>query len=118
MSQLAPGQTLSCVADIFDLSRRRNAGLGIQGVLLFDGEAFAQLLHGDAEVLRPLVEAIRSDRRHADFVCLIDDDGELDERARGGWRAGFAPPGALETLVAVDTPLLALSTLLPSCDLV
>lgn len=106
------------MADIFDLSRRRNAGLGIQGVLLFDGEAFAQLLHGDAAVLRPLVEAIRADRRHTGFVCLIDDEGELDERARGAWRAGFAPPGALESLLGGGLPLQSLNTLLPSCDLV
>jgi hypothetical protein len=106
------------VADIFELSRRRNAGLGIQGLLLFDGEAFAQLLHGEAAVLRPLVDAIRADRRHTAFACLIDDDGALDERSQGGWRAGFAPPGALEALYGGIQPLQALDLLLPSCDLV
>lgn len=122
----------ACVAAIFDVSRRRNRPAGLRGALLFDGERFAQLLVGDAQVLAALLEDIRGDDRHAGFRALFDGTDDAAAAAAvgletvhsgllaGEWRAGYAPPDALEALDEPLAPAAALAAflgLLPHCDL-
>lgn len=55
--------------------RRRNAAMGITGILLFDGVHFVQLLEGDKARLDELFESIKHDPRHRNIVVLLRDQG-------------------------------------------
>jgi hypothetical protein len=69
-STLAPAYDAHCVADIIRRAREVNATLGITGVLVFDGERFAQYLEGPAQPLDELVAQIAGDLRHTAFTPL------------------------------------------------
>lgn len=58
--------------EIGKISAKNNQQLGITGILLFDGEAFFQVLEGESEVIYPLYEKIKQDARHRDIVMIMD----------------------------------------------
>ena len=51
ISNLVAGVSYGVFAGICQVSRRRNAELGLVGVLLFDGHRFCQLLEGPTAAL-------------------------------------------------------------------
>jgi len=99
VSRLAPEADSDAVTRILDVSRRRNRELGITGVLVFDGEYFAQLLEGVADTVRALVARIAADVRHTGFTTLHDAPiPGLPQRLCTFWGAGFAQPEQLRPL--------------------
>lgn len=59
----------TALGDILASSRRRNAGLGVTGVLLYQAGTFVQLLEGPPEAVRHLYQdRIQADSRHRGFV--------------------------------------------------
>lgn len=84
VDDLAPGE----IARIIRVSRVSNPDAGINGMLVFAGDAFAQWIEGPSAAVGALWERIRRDPRHADIVVLVDqDDREVGHFS--DWRAGF-----------------------------
>lgn len=88
-SRLAPGQRHSAVSDIISTARRFNAGHGITGLLVFDGERFCQFIEGPPTEMDALVERLKTDRRHVDFTVLISD-AWAHERLHPYWSMAYA----------------------------
>lgn len=76
------------IAGILAASRRRNAGLGITGALLFSADSFVQALEGTLPAVEQLFEHIQCDPRHGDVVVL--DAGPVAERSFGAWSMAYA----------------------------
>ena len=70
------------------VSRRNNAVEGITGALLFNGEAFAQVLEGPQEAVEKAFERIRWDSRHSDVVIL--EQSHESERHFSQWAMAYA----------------------------
>lgn len=73
-------------------ARRRNADLGITGVLLYHGGEFVQLLEGPrAAVEHVYRDVILRDARHA--AVNLDWEQDIAQRGFTGWHMGFARAG-------------------------
>jgi adenylate cyclase len=64
-------------------AQRRNAPLGITGVLLAFGEVFMQILEGPLANVPPVLARIERDPRHRDLVVIRRQEVELP--LFGGW---------------------------------
>lgn len=69
--------------EIFELSRRKNADLGLSGALLVWEDTFVQVLEGDETTVRDLYATIAADPRHENVVLL--DTESVDDRVFGRW---------------------------------
>lgn len=102
VSRLAPGLDAASVPSILEVSRLRNPGLGITGVLVFDGEHFAQWLEGPPAQVLALAARIEADRRHVEMRLLHTGIRAAAERLAEDWRAGYADAGELAHLHPVE----------------
>lgn len=69
-------------------SQRRNADLGVTGVLLYSGDRFLQMLEGDARVVDDLYyERIMHDPRHTDCTVLLRQ--HTNTRLFPAWTMGW-----------------------------
>lgn len=73
--------------DILAASRRNNAGIGVTGLLLYAENTFLQVLEGEEKHVRALVERIKLDPRHRNFMTLYEMPAE--NRAFAQWEMGF-----------------------------
>lgn len=71
------------IEEIFELSRRKNADLGLSGALLVWEDTFVQVLEGDEATVRDLYATIAADPRH-ESVVLLDAD-TVDDRVFARW---------------------------------
>jgi hypothetical protein len=71
------------IEEIFELSRRKNADLGLSGALLVWEDTFVQVLEGDEATVRDLYATIAADPRHEDVVLL--DADTVDDRVFARW---------------------------------
>ncbi len=69
--------------DILEASQRRNAEVGVTGLLLCDGSRFIQALEGTATAVSGVMARIAVDRRHKDIVYMHNADVPL--RQFGAW---------------------------------
>ncbi len=121
LSQAVPSGPLNVFAEICRRARDRNASLGVGGVLLYDGQRFAQWLCGPDMAVAALRDRIVADPRHEGVQFL------LDGTCSGAppvpmWRAGYIAPEALPTFMAHCArqgadPMSAFAALLPMADL-
>ena len=81
---MTPGVDSADVDAIIAASRRRNAVLGITGILVFGSGVFFQWIEGPKAEVMQLVELIESDRRHEMMVTLSTDE-EVRERIFPSW---------------------------------
>lgn len=88
-SRLAAGYGPTEVGRIVKQAREMNAIHGITGVLVFDGDWFAQYVEGAADAMAVLELHLRADPRHCDFTA-IDIDPPSDERRFPHWVMGYA----------------------------
>jgi hypothetical protein len=58
------------VAEIVQVSRRRNASLGVTGGLLYTGKRFSQLIEGSGDAVAELRRTIEADSRHRKVTTL------------------------------------------------
>ena len=119
-SLLSPGCPASCVADIVRHARENNARLGLTGLLVFDGQRFCQYLEGPGDALRQMLERIRADTRHIQFV-LHQHGPSTERRAFQDWSIAYAQiddATALEEIAALAGPeaQARLGALLPMLD--
>lgn len=90
VSRTSPGLTATELDGILTGSRRRNALLGITGLLLYIDGGFLQLLEGEEQPLRELYGRIAADRRHWELRLMLDR--EMRSRAFPEWHMGFERP--------------------------
>lgn len=83
-SQISEGVVSSDVDAIIATSQRRNALLGITGVLVFGSGVFFQWIEGPKAEVLGLVKRIETDRRHEMMVTLSTDE-EVRERIFPSW---------------------------------
>lgn len=83
-SHVSEGVTSSDVDAIIATSRRRNALLGITGILVFGSGVFFQWIEGPKAEVMGLVKLIETDRRHEMMVTLSTDE-EVRERIFPSW---------------------------------
>jgi hypothetical protein len=86
---------------ICQVSRRRNAGLSLTGVLLFDGHRFCQLLEGPADAVAQVRQSIASDPRH-EFMSVLVDRPRAALATHGSWQAGYCGPDKLDLLLGPE----------------
>lgn len=99
-SELAPGQDYTVFAAICRTARRRNAELGIAGVLMFDGQRFFQWLYGPPAAVTALMERIEADPRHVNFSLSLEVRLPLASGVPV-WRSGYADVDAMDDLVGL-----------------
>lgn len=79
--------SLGALEDLLQVSRARNASLGVTGALLFNEGRFLQLLEGDEASVRAIYASIVRDRRHADVTLIAAEPGAARRFAR--WSMAF-----------------------------
>ncbi|HEU4678145.1 MAG TPA: BLUF domain-containing protein [Terrimicrobiaceae bacterium] len=83
LSRASPGLDENAVDQLVQSARKKNARLGITGVLFFERGHFLQVLEGGREDIQVLFQKIRSDERHSGLQLLVEDD--LESRQFGSW---------------------------------
>lgn len=73
--------------ELLEAARRKNAALGITGLLIHRGGNFIQYLEGEEAVVRSLYATICSDPRHAGTMVL--SEGPITRRRFGDWAMNF-----------------------------
>jgi FAD-dependent sensor of blue light len=87
------------------LSREKNKGLGITGMLLHCDGSFIQALEGPKEQVMDLLGVIRQDPRHDRITVLFD--GPIKNRSFSQWSMGFNRPSEKELgMIEGYTPYL------------
>ena len=77
------GMTRDEVAEITRHAAAANRENGITGALAFNSRNFCQVLEGEEEVVRALVDKIRGDARHSGFKVL--DEKRIETRHFPDW---------------------------------
>lgn len=85
--------------EILRVSREKNTGDGITGILLYKNRKFMQLLEGPEKAVCETYARIQLDPRHRDVTVLRQ--GETPERDYDDWSMGFQN---LEDESVRDTP--------------
>jgi Sensors of blue-light using FAD len=73
---------------MLERARRKNAALGITGMLLMIEDSFFQVLEGDADSVDGIYEVISRDARHDRVTQIIREP--IARRSFGDWSMGFA----------------------------
>lgn len=85
-SRAASEVTNEMAEAILEVSRARNPGLGITGVLCHGGDVFMQVLEGGRTPVNDLYNRIVRDARHEQVMLL--HYREVPERRFGSWTMG------------------------------
>ncbi|MFO1142792.1 MAG: BLUF domain-containing protein [Amaricoccus sp.] len=95
-SVAAPALTSEDLEDIASRSAARNAAAGVTGLLLHQGDRFYGVMEGPEARVFQRMEAIITDRRHAEVRILREEP--IGERRFENWSFGELPalglPGA------------------------
>lgn len=75
------------VRAILDVSRSRNARLGVTGALAFNGTNFIQVLEGRRSAVLEVYGSIERDPRHADV--LVVEQGPVARREFADWAMAY-----------------------------
>ena len=101
VSQLAPGQPLSVVAEIASPARLANAESDITGLLIFDGQRFCQQLEGPKKAVLKLIERIRTDPRHVNVEVV--HHGALSGRRFKNFSLAFSTVEDVDALARMES---------------
>ena len=88
VSSLAPGAAPDTVVTIARQARRNNERTGITGLLVFDGEYFAQLMEGPTDAVVTVADLMAADPRHAKMEVLHSAPTSQPRRFPA-WRLGY-----------------------------
>lgn len=92
---------------ILETSRKNNAAVDITGALLFNGEAFAQVLEGPRDAVDVAFAKIRFDERHSDVVIL--EEAFHPERHFSNWSMAYADASSFQSMTGAEIDLDAVS---------
>ena len=76
------------IEELLSTARKKNAELGVTGILLYEGNSFFQVLEGTPETVQKLYETIGSDDRHQRITKLIFEP--IEARDFADWSMGHA----------------------------
>lgn len=82
------------LSELLESASRRNAELGITGMLLHVEGSFFQVLEGEAEVVDKLFARIASDGRHGNVTVIVREP--IPRRAFSNWTMAYAALDARE----------------------
>jgi hypothetical protein len=85
-----PHQVAAAIESILLTSRRNNPRLDVTGALLFNGEAFAQVLEGPRAAVDAVYANICRDTRHSHIVLLEQSD--IPARDFSNWSMAYSGP--------------------------
>jgi hypothetical protein len=71
-------------------ARTGNEARNVTGALVYVDGVFLQILEGEREVLKSLLESIRADTRHESMKVF--HEAEIPERSFSDWRMGYLSP--------------------------
>lgn len=80
--------------DLIEQCVRRNAELGVTGVLMRHEQHYIQILEGHRADVLTLVEKIKRDKRHTDFLLVRAD--VCQDRIFEGWHMGSVAVSPVE----------------------
>jgi hypothetical protein len=78
--------------DLCEHSADSNRKLRVTGLLVYDGHRYMQVIEGDADIVKGLMQRIACDNRHDHISYMADSP--LKERAFAAWSlacVGFGP---------------------------
>ncbi len=87
-SDIAPDAPPDTVIGIARQARANNARTGITGLLVFDGQHFAQLLEGPEDAVNNVAEKMRADSRHLRMEVLHSAPSSQPKKF-SSWRLGY-----------------------------
>lgn len=76
------------IVNLLSKARKKNASLGITGMLLYDNGSFFQILEGEEAVLDQLFNEITADQRHHQIAKIISE--AIPKRQFSDWSMGYA----------------------------
>lgn len=83
-------------ADLVELaaqSARDNRILDVTGILMYEDGIFLQVLEGDRDVVRDLMQKIVEDKRHERLAVLLEED--VERRHFPDWHMALADPSMM-----------------------
>lgn len=90
MSAAVCPMTTEELALLLSKARKKNALLGVTGMLLYHEGSFLQALEGEEDVVHELYQRIERDDRHCN--CAILMRSFIDKPVFSGWSMGFVGP--------------------------
>ena len=87
VSDIAEGLDASAVSDILSESRTNNNRDDITGLLIFDGQRFAQFVEGPPPPMQGLLKRLEGDVRHKNMELLWS--ARAAQRRFPTWRLGY-----------------------------
>ena len=84
------GNTNSMFSDIGDIitaSKANNPKRGVTGILLYHKGKFVQVIEGEEDELKKLMQKIEKDERHKNLTYLVNE--EINERGFDQWNMDF-----------------------------
>jgi len=81
------GGSDSEIFKIIEKAQIKNASLGLTGMLLYIEDSFLQVIEGEEENVKELIDVIRHDPRHYHFNVILQ--GRVKERSFEKWRMGL-----------------------------
>lgn len=75
------------IQDILKTAQEKNRVLDITGLLIYRQKAFIQLLEGDEQSVRKILEKIIADSRHDQVVTILESSS--DQRIASNWSMAF-----------------------------
>ena len=95
------------IESLLSVSRKNNALNNITGALLFNGEAFAQILEGPRSAVELVYAKICVDSRNRDVILL--ENAEVPERVFMNWAMAYSDVEAISSTfggLSFDTILM------------
>ncbi|NEU70237.1 BLUF domain-containing protein [Spirosoma agri] len=86
-SSAVSSTTEQVVLDIINVSRQKNARLGITGVLLYINGHIVQVLEGQQDLVEEVYKSIQADPRHTDVRTVIRQP--ISQRLFDRWHMGY-----------------------------
>lgn len=93
-SQSTFAPSMDAMALLLDRARRQNAARGVTGVLFSVDGVFVQILEGERDVVRRLVEHIGQDPRHDGLTVVMERP--IAQRVFTSWSMAWISPDASE----------------------
>ncbi|MBO0903541.1 BLUF domain-containing protein [Jiella sonneratiae] len=83
VSRPSPGLTAEDLTSLAEAAARRNAEIGVTGLLIHEFNRFIQLLEGPLDPVETLMQAIIADKRHSDIRIFLQQSAP--ERSLSRW---------------------------------
>jgi hypothetical protein len=94
-------QSGELIAQVLEVSRRRNEDEGITGLLIAGGNRYLQVLEGESVAVGAVMDRIERDERHSSMHILVDR--ALRKRYFANWTMAFFEEPKLGTYASFQT---------------